>query len=137
MQLLADGIHVEGKCWIFTGTSLSVSGYPLMYTHNSANVEWLAHRVAWDLLMHGHKPRRELDHLTACRGKGCVNPAHMEPVTATINQRRRVARKLWREDGETYRVKECGPRINREAARNPRVIWFATKYDLPLPVVDG
>lgn len=135
MDMLAAGIKVEGKCWVFTGQSISPSGYPLMFTHNSGGVQWLAHRVAWDLLMGGHKPRRELDHLTACRGAGCVNPAHMDPVTATINQRRRVARRRWREDGEPYRVKECGPRVNREAAQNPRVVWFADRYGLPLPVV--
>ena len=46
-----------------------------------------AHRVAWTLYT-GEQvpPGRFLDHL--CCNKGCVNPHHLEPVTALENTRR-------------------------------------------------
>ena len=51
-----------------------------------------AHRVAYELT-HGSAPSGlEIDHL--CRNRRCCNPAHLEAVTRTENQRRgQVARK--------------------------------------------
>ena len=43
----------------------------------------IAHRVAWEHV-HGPVPKDlQLDHL--CRNRGCVNPAHLEPVTLGTN----------------------------------------------------
>jgi len=46
----------------------------------------LAHRVTWTLLVGPIPDGYHVDHL--CRNKGCVNPDHLEPVTAGTNVRR-------------------------------------------------
>ena len=45
-----------------------------------------AHRVAYELCVGPIPPGLTLDHL--CRNRGCVNPAHLEPVTMRENLRR-------------------------------------------------
>lgn len=48
--------------------------------------QWLAHRASF--VLHGQciPDGMQLDHL--CRNRLCVNPAHLEPVTARENQAR-------------------------------------------------
>lgn len=45
-----------------------------------------AHRFAYELLVGPITAGLQIDHL--CRVTSCVNPAHMEPVTADENRRR-------------------------------------------------
>lgn len=45
-----------------------------------------AHRVAWELTRGPIPAGLEIDHL--CRNRGCVNPAHLEPVSHQENVRR-------------------------------------------------
>lgn len=48
----------------------------------------LAHIVSWEFV-HGSVPEGlQLDHL--CRNQRCVNPDHLEPVTALVNQHRQM-----------------------------------------------
>lgn len=139
-QRLVNGITTNpekfGTCWVFQGAAVSKSGYPTMRTHLSAESQWLAHRVAWGLLMGGHKQRQQLDHLCGCAvGPGCISPAHLEPVSTPENNRRKYARRQVRQGLQSHKVKACGRTFNREAIENPKVQAFALEYGLPLPVI--
>jgi hypothetical protein len=70
-------------CWLW-GNSWNADGY--------GQVRWqgrmlTAHRVGY-VLAKGDPGALDLDHL--CRVKACVNPAHLEPVTARVNTIRGV-----------------------------------------------
>jgi len=73
-------------CWNYGGT-LDRDGYPGMVSL-PGGVRTKAHRAyfiqAGGVIPDGY----HLDHL--CRNRRCVNPDHMEPITPTENQERRV-----------------------------------------------
>lgn len=73
------------QCWTYTG-SLTAAGYGLAW---NGEKEVLVHRAAYEVLVGPIPEGLQLDHL--CRVPACYNPAHLEPVTAAENSRRRVA----------------------------------------------
>ncbi len=73
-------------CWQWTG-SLIWHGYGhFSITRKKATG---AHRYAYELLVGPIPDGLEIDHL--CRNRGCVNPLHLEAVTATTNKLRGTA----------------------------------------------
>jgi hypothetical protein len=56
------------------------------YAHIRGGRSRLAHRVMYELLVGPIPEGLHIDHL--CRNPTCVNPAHMEPVTAAENNQR-------------------------------------------------
>lgn len=72
----------ESGCWLWNGT-VSDTGYP-QFRINGRSLR--AHRVAYELFVGAIPDGLTIDHL--CRVKRCVNPAHLEPVTAAENTRR-------------------------------------------------
>ncbi len=74
-------------CWLWNA-SVNGWGYGRFITGGRANRrEWMAHRYSYEALIGPlPKDRPTLDHL--CRVRRCVNPAHLEPVTARINNLR-------------------------------------------------
>jgi hypothetical protein len=69
-------------CWLWTGVHIGAG-----YGQASLNgVRQVAHRVAYELTVGPVPEGLQLDHL--CRNRGCVNPDHLEPVTASENKRR-------------------------------------------------
>lgn len=86
------------ECWEWRGCIQKGYGY-FSARVDGDRVSRLAHRVAWQLT-HGPIPDDlGIDHLChnadlACLGgpdclhRRCVNPAHLEPVTAAVNNRR-------------------------------------------------
>jgi hypothetical protein len=78
-------------CWLWTGP-LTYRGYGLMSvgseTDGSAGTK-STHRLAYELAVGPVPAGLELDHL--CRVKACCNPAHLEPVTSSVNKLRAVA----------------------------------------------
>lgn len=68
----------EDACWIWTAHR-DGRGYGRFEST-------AAHRVAYRISIGPIPQGLTIDHL--CRNKGCVNPAHLEPVTNAENQRR-------------------------------------------------
>lgn len=83
-ERFAQKYSVDAKtgCWIWRGAG-SGTGYGSLGVNG---VQVAAHRFAYELLCGPVPPRLVLDHL--CRNRGCVNPAHVEPVTQGENVRR-------------------------------------------------
>jgi hypothetical protein len=69
-------------CWQWTGHR-NKGGYGLMRGRDWRDVHQRAHRLTYELLVGPIPEGLELDHL--CRNRGCVNPAHLEPVSHRVN----------------------------------------------------
>src|SRR3990167_2682493 len=68
------------RCWLWTATKTRTG-----YGHLRSQ-PWrgeTTHRFFYELLVGPIAEGLELDHL--CRNRACVNPLHLEPVTARIN----------------------------------------------------
>lgn len=72
---------IPGLCWEWQASRSKTGGYGQVHILGKV---YRAHRIAYALLM-GDTPQ-ELDHV--CRNRLCVNPDHLEPVTAIANWRR-------------------------------------------------
>lgn len=121
LSRLAAKITPLGGCWIASGPVMGKKGEYVGFIPEGANkVLWAFHRVLWNLLMDGHKPAHELDHMPKNCNPACCNPSHLEPVKRGENEKRKRARR--------------GPSINWAAAEAPAVVAFAQEYNLPLPV---
>lgn len=70
-------------CWLWSG-NIKKSGYG--YVWLSATKRACAHRYVYELHRGPVPDGLQLDHL--CRTRCCVNPNHLEPVTARENARR-------------------------------------------------
>lgn len=73
-------------CWVWTAATNS-TGYGCVGIEGR---RYLAHRVAYQALVGPIPEGLTIDHL--CFNKLCVNPEHLEPVTAAENNRRAAAR---------------------------------------------
>lgn len=65
-------------CWPWIGYR-NAGGYGRFHWGRTQQV----HRIAYELLVGPIPDGLDLDHL--CRNRGCVNPAHLEPVTNREN----------------------------------------------------
>lgn len=71
------------ECWPWLGR-IGTNGYGIM---SKDGRPMLVHRLMYELLtMEAIPPGLQIDHL--CRNRECVNPAHLETVTARENQLR-------------------------------------------------
>lgn len=71
-----------GGCWEWTA-GLSVAGYGMFF---DGERDVLAHRWSYAWFVGALVPGLQIDHL--CRNRMCVNPMHLEQVTARENQLR-------------------------------------------------
>jgi len=74
----------ESPCWLWLAAT-NVKGYGLFRFAGSAV---LAHRLAYELEREEIPEGLGLDHL--CHNPACVNPWHLEAVTAGVNTDRRL-----------------------------------------------
>ncbi len=70
-------------CWEWQGALLNGYGHPRL-----GDKHFLAHRISW-ALSRGPLVPKYLDH--TCRNRRCVNPVHLQAVTARQNTLRGVA----------------------------------------------
>jgi len=73
-------------CWLWSAARTG-AGYGVLAV---AGKMLLAHRFAYELLVGPIPEGLQIDHL--CRNRGCVNPAHLEPVTCQVNLLRGINR---------------------------------------------
>lgn len=103
-ERLLAGIAVDAEtgCWNWT-RSKNWKGYGLFgmgQRPNSTQTKTVtAHRAAYELFVGPIPEGLDLDHL--CRNRGCVNPAHLEPVTRKEN----LGRGLHRNRGRTHCIR--------------------------------
>jgi 5-methylcytosine-specific restriction endonuclease McrA len=75
------------SCWEWGGR-IAPNGYGVIEVHTVDNKRRSrrAHRIIYESYVGAIPDGLQLDHL--CRNRGCVNPAHLEPVTNHENHRR-------------------------------------------------
>lgn len=67
-------------CWIWQLRCMPTEGYGLIAVNSHPR---MAHRVSYETFVGPIPEGLQLDHL--CRVRACVNPEHLEPVTAREN----------------------------------------------------
>lgn len=78
----------DTPCWIWQGTK-APNGYGRLTVRGETKS---AHRLYWEERYGRIPPGMTLDHL--CRQRACVNPDHLEVVTARVNVQRGQLAKL-------------------------------------------
>jgi hypothetical protein len=77
-------------CWEYAAESRKGDSYrQVQLVEDGKRVLRYAHRVMYEHLVGPIPDGMQLDHL--CRNRMCVNPDHLEPVTARENTRRATA----------------------------------------------
>lgn len=84
LERFFNKVDASGDCWEWVGATSNQG-----YGHFRGQGERYAHRVVWTELVGPIPPGFTIDHL--CRNRGCVNPDHLEPISALENVRRGFA----------------------------------------------
>jgi len=86
VRVLRRTVSDADGCWLFTGFR-NANGYAQVTTGSLIDGTYrsgrLAHRVVFEALRGPIPAGLVLDHL--CRNRACVNPEHLEPVSARVN----------------------------------------------------
>lgn len=125
-----------GDCWTWTGAA--ANGYG-RFTPSKGSPQYGAHRWAWEHLVGAMPEGMQLDHL--CRNTLCVNPDHLEVVTASVNVARSFGlaaingRKTHCDRGHEFTPENT--HVNRKGARICRICMrdrMREKRGWPRPV---
>lgn len=108
-------VQKTDACWLWTGW-VNPGGYGRVTIGGRPR---LAHRVAYELTRGSIPDALTLDHL--CFVKTCVNPDHLEPVTAEINFARAAVAGRLIGNGEEHRRKTHCPHGHPYDAVNTHV----------------
>jgi hypothetical protein len=76
----------SGKCWIWLGKRDREGYGEIRIAVDGRKFHARAHRVSYEHHVGPIPAELEIDHL--CGNTGCINPAHLEPVTHAENMRR-------------------------------------------------
>ena len=129
-RIMALVVEDSRGCWCYAPHRTPAGGYRQVVVSGSgpnAVIEY-AHRVTYRHLAGPIPAGMQIDHL--CRNRTCVNPAHLEPVTASENRRRAMAIRTECPQGHPYDeentgrdrtrryCKECNRTRARERYRN-------------------
>lgn len=88
---ITQNVEVDSKgCWIWQLKSKDRSGYGRIKLNYKT---LMAHRVSYEAFVGEIPTGLQIDHL--CRVTSCVNPEHLEPVTAKENLHRSSLKALW------------------------------------------
>lgn len=79
-------VDKSGECWEWLGSRTPV-GYGQFHVQEPKRTQLKAHRVAYEYLVGPIPEGLVIDH--KCHNRGCVNPAHLRPVTDKQNQENR------------------------------------------------
>ena len=114
-----------GDCWLWTG-HVNRGGYGMF--NAEAGRTRVAHRQSYEIFVGLIPEGLQLDHL--CRNRRCVNPAHLEPVTAAENTARGLnAKRTACPRGHDYTpeniyVNRLGAQVCRECQ-----LWSRRRYN--------
>lgn len=75
-------VNIETRCWEWCG-EINRKGYGRLWVGGKRR---FAHRAYYEAKYGPIPEGLQIDHL--CRNRSCVNPDHLEPVTALENRRR-------------------------------------------------
>lgn len=107
-------------CWEWTGGRAVVRGQQA-YGHFTIKRKTIgAHRFSYELHKGPIPLGLEIDHL--CRNQACVNPAHLEAVTRSVNQRRGPGSVTHCKNGHEFSVENTyrAPGTSRRACKSCR-----------------
>ena len=134
-ERLFGKIDFSGVCWEWIGAK-GADGYGTFHLRPG---KWQRpHRAVWEFLVGKLDDDLQLDHL--CRNPSCVNPDHLEPVPAWVNNMRSYsataillrrewctnghllddANTYWRPDGKGRHCLECRRARDRARVRDRR-----------------
>lgn len=86
-------VRITEQCWLWVGAKDS-NGYGRFTRQFAKRLGYptpdYAHRISYTNLVGQVPSGMELDHL--CRNPGCLNPAHLEAVTHSVNILRATSR---------------------------------------------